>query len=117
MAINRIQFQKGLSLPEFQAQYGTEAQCTAALEAARCPEGFRCPLCGGGAHTTFVRGSRRYWQCGRFGHPITFVAWMALQRGGDRSGRRNRLRTLRKGFPQFGHSPNSFTSDKGPSRN
>jgi len=35
MAMNKIQFQAGLSLHEFLRQYGTEAQCEAALFAAR----------------------------------------------------------------------------------
>lgn len=35
MAMNRIQFQPGLSMPEFFGQFGTEAQCEAALEAVR----------------------------------------------------------------------------------
>ena len=39
-----IQFQKGLSLPEFQRLYGTEWQREAALEKARWPDRFRrCP--------------------------------------------------------------------------
>ena len=52
MPMNRIQFQAGLSLPAFLAQYGTEAQCTAALEYARWPEGLRCPRCN---HPAFYR--------------------------------------------------------------
>ena len=43
MAMNRIQFQPGLSLPAFHAQFGTEEQCADALEASRWPQGFRCP--------------------------------------------------------------------------
>jgi len=43
MARSAIQFQKGHSLPDFQRLYGTEEQCEAALEKARCPDGFRCP--------------------------------------------------------------------------
>ena len=35
MAINAIQFQKGLSLAQFMKEYGTEAQCEEALVAAR----------------------------------------------------------------------------------
>ena len=45
MARNGIQFQKGLSLPEFQKLYGIEEQCEAALEKACWPDGFRCPRC------------------------------------------------------------------------
>ena len=47
MKMNRVQFQPGLSMPEFYERYGTEAQCRAALEAARWPTGFACPACGG----------------------------------------------------------------------
>jgi len=50
MARNGIQFQKGLSLPEFQRLYGAEEQCEAALEKARWPDGFRCPRCHGQQH-------------------------------------------------------------------
>jgi hypothetical protein len=31
MPINTVQFQKGLSVPEFLEQYGTKEQCEAAL--------------------------------------------------------------------------------------
>ena len=47
MARSGIQFQKGLSLSEFQRFYGTEEQCEAALEKTRWPDGFRCPRCKG----------------------------------------------------------------------
>jgi hypothetical protein len=43
MAMNRIQFQPGLSMPEFLERYGTESQCEAALEHARWPSGFVAP--------------------------------------------------------------------------
>ena len=32
---------------EFQAAYGTEERCRAAVEELRWPEGFVCPVCGG----------------------------------------------------------------------
>lgn len=63
MPMNRIQFQAGLSLPAFQAQFGTEAQCEAALERARWPEGFRCPRCGEARHSVFHVGRRQTFQC------------------------------------------------------
>ena len=47
MPINRVQFQKGLSMAEFFERYGSEAQCHAALVALRWPDGFVCPDCGG----------------------------------------------------------------------
>jgi hypothetical protein len=57
MPMHPIQFQPGLSMPEFFGQYGSESQCEAALENARWPEGFRCPCCGTSAHCV-LRGAR-----------------------------------------------------------
>lgn len=45
MPMNRVQFQIGLSLADFQSQYGTEEQCESALFASRWPEGWRCTRC------------------------------------------------------------------------
>ena len=56
MSINRIQFQIGLSMPEFLKQFGTEAQCEAALEQSRWPQGFVCPCCGETGCRKGVRG-------------------------------------------------------------
>jgi ribosomal protein L37AE/L43A len=64
MAMNRVQFQRGLSMAEFVKLYGSEDQCEVALIAARWPSGFACPSCGSAAHRIFVRAKRRYWQCG-----------------------------------------------------
>jgi len=63
MAMNRIQFQPGLSVPAFFEQFGTEAQCEAALETARWPEGFRCRSCGEAGHSDFRVGARKTFQC------------------------------------------------------
>jgi len=43
MARNVVQFQKGLSEPAFDRQYGTEEQCRAVVIALRWPDGFCCP--------------------------------------------------------------------------
>jgi len=61
MARNFIQFQRGLSLSEFQKRYGTEEQCEAAVRRWRWPDGFVCPRCGGREHT--VTGKRRLHEC------------------------------------------------------
>ena len=74
MAINHVQFQKGLSMAEFLDKYGTQKKCHAALVASRWPEGFRCPCCGDERHSTFVRESRQYWQCHRCRHQTTATA-------------------------------------------
>jgi predicted RNA-binding Zn-ribbon protein involved in translation (DUF1610 family) len=63
MALNRIQFQAGLSLPRFLEQYGTEAQCEAALELARWHEGFRCPACGEANHYVLKGKTHKSFQC------------------------------------------------------
>ena len=46
MAKNQVQFQKGLSLPQFLKQYGTQSQCHDALFNWCWPSGFICPECG-----------------------------------------------------------------------
>ena len=61
MARNAVQFQKGLSFAEFNARYGTEEQCHAALIAMRWPNGFECPKCGGHKHSYAT--ARRIFQC------------------------------------------------------
>ena len=50
MAMNQVQFQKGLSLTEFLSSYGSEELCERALERSRWPCGFSCPKCGKSAH-------------------------------------------------------------------
>jgi ribosomal protein L37AE/L43A len=74
MPMNRVQFQAGLSMPEFLERYGTDALCEAALEAARWPRGFVCPNCGGAARTSFRRGRLRYWQCGACAHQCSLIS-------------------------------------------
>ena len=61
MARYPVQLQKGLSLGDFLARYGTEEQCHAALVALRWPDGFVCPACGGRRHG--VVGPRNLSQC------------------------------------------------------
>jgi len=74
MAMNRMQFQPGLSMPEFYERYGTETQCQAALQAARWPDGFACPECDGTARTSFVRGGLPYWQCSACSHQCSLIS-------------------------------------------
>ena len=61
MARNAVQFQKGLSEPEFERQYGTEEQCRAAVVASRWPDGFICPECGERRYSLVK--SRDLFQC------------------------------------------------------
>lgn len=58
--INKVQFQKGLSMREFMERYGAEAKCHAAVVAQRWPSGFVCSECGETRHCTFERKGRAY---------------------------------------------------------
>lgn len=78
MPMNRIQFQPGISMPEFFARYGTEEQCTAALTALRWPDGFRCPRCGSAAHYLVGHGARRLFQCRGCRHQTSLTAGTLL---------------------------------------
>lgn len=62
MAMNKIQFQAGLSMREFQRLYGTDEQCEAALFASRWPAGWSCPRCQGTRYACTHNG-RRLWEC------------------------------------------------------
>ena len=46
MTRNKVQFQKGLSEAGFDAIYGTEEKCRAAVIASRWPNGFDCARLG-----------------------------------------------------------------------
>ena len=63
MAMNRVQFQAGLSMSAFFDRYGTEPQCEAALIAARWPQGFVCPHCAGTSHCALRVRHRPTFQC------------------------------------------------------
>jgi len=65
MPMNRVQFQPGLSMPEFIRRFGSEEQCEAAVVAWRWPNGFVCPSCAdtGGGFASFRRGTLLYRQC------------------------------------------------------
>lgn len=72
MAKNVVQFQKGLSLAGFLAQYGREEQCHAALVSLRWPKGFVCPRCNGRRHS--LVGTRKLFQCSACRHQVSVKA-------------------------------------------
>ena len=43
MAMNQVQFQRGLSIAEFMQRFGSDAACEATLIQSRWPQGFICP--------------------------------------------------------------------------
>lgn len=63
MPMNRVQFQRGLSLPEFMTRFGTDRQCEEAMVRARWPNGFVCPRCSATRASRFSRGRQTLWQC------------------------------------------------------
>ncbi len=64
MPMNRIQFQAGLSMREFQRQYATEEQCESALFASRWPQGWRCARCACSQSFCTRNGTgRKLWEC------------------------------------------------------
>jgi transposase-like protein len=79
MNLNRIQFQPGMSLPEFLSCFGTEAQCAEALKAARWPTGFRCPRCNSEAHYVVGHGARRLFQCQGCRHQTSLTAGSLME--------------------------------------
>ena len=74
MTPNYLQFQPGLSLNEFLRDYGTQAQCQAALEKARWPAGYLCPACQSGSHCIVWHGKVKTFQCNRCHTQVTLTA-------------------------------------------
>ncbi len=72
MAKNKVQFQRGLSLPEFLQRYGTEGQCRESLQRMRWPREFQCPSCG---HAGYCRLTQRpVLQCNRCKRQVSLTA-------------------------------------------
>ena len=74
MAMNKVQFQRGLSMLEFFDLYGTQAQCEDVVRQWRWPRGFVCPACGGTEHSEFRRSVRLYFQCCACRHQCSLIS-------------------------------------------
>ena len=61
-----------LTVGEFGAKFGEEAQCAEQLSRQRWPEGFRCPRCAGG--TRGYIASRQVHECKRCGYQCSVTA-------------------------------------------
>jgi hypothetical protein len=79
MPLNRVQFQKGMSLGDFMRRYGTEQGCEEELQAQRWPEGFKCPSCGSPEHSKFRRGKLLYYQCCGCRHQASLIAGTVME--------------------------------------
>ena len=72
MSRNKIQFQKGMDMLEFQELYGTEKKCRSALFQWRWPQGYVCPICG--YHKGCEIKNRKVYQCNRCHHQTSVTA-------------------------------------------
>jgi len=79
MTFNRIQFQQGMSIPEFLRCFGTDAQCAEAIKQARWPQGFRCPRCAAADHYVVGHGARKLFQCNGCRHQTSLIAGTVIQ--------------------------------------
>lgn len=79
MAFNLIQFQQGMSIPEFLGAFGTESRCAEVVKAARWPNGFRCPQCGQPEHCVVERGAHGLFQCNACRHQTSLTAGSLME--------------------------------------
>ena len=79
MAFNQIQFQHGMSIPEFLQCFGTEAQCAEAVKQSRWPDGFRCPRCDSADHCVLGEDARRLFQCYGCRHQASLTAGSLME--------------------------------------
>lgn len=79
MSMNRVQFQPGLSMPDFMRDYGAEAQCEEALTLTRWPKGFHCPKCDHERHCVLHSKGRKTFQCNACHHQTSIIAGTLFQ--------------------------------------
>ena len=58
-----IQFQVGMSVPEFIRKFGTEEKCEIYLEKLKWPAGYKCTACQSSRYGTYQSGCRKVYQC------------------------------------------------------
>ncbi len=58
-----IQFQYGMSLPEFQINFGTQKQCEEHLYKKKWPAGFSCKKCSSKKAVSFNKGRHTVFEC------------------------------------------------------
>ncbi|NMM26302.1 MAG: transposase [Glaciimonas sp.] len=78
MTMNKVQFQKGLSLDGFLKKYGIEAQCEEALAVARWPQGYQCPRCAC-KRVAMTHNGRRLWECLDCGYQCSAIAGTVME--------------------------------------
>jgi len=73
---SQILFQHGMSIPEFLACFGTDAQCAETAKRAPWPDGFRC---SGSKHHAVGHGARKLFQCNGCRHQTSLTAGSPLE--------------------------------------
>ena len=76
MCKNTVQFQKGIGIMEFLANYGSEEQCERALFFWRWPAGFQCPKCGSRSFCKLHRKAE--YQCNLCHHQTSLTSGTIL---------------------------------------
>jgi transposase-like protein len=79
VSINKIQFQHGMSLPDFLGRYGSEEQCIQALFSCRWPTGFSCPRCTGAGFYRVQTAGRPLFQCRACRHQASLTSGTLLE--------------------------------------
>ncbi|NQZ58975.1 MAG: IS1595 family transposase [Lentisphaeraceae bacterium] len=74
MSKNKIQFQTGLSLVEFNELYLSEEACCRKVQEMRWPQGFCCDKCKHGKSWKFKRGHKSIFQCKNCRHQSSLTA-------------------------------------------
>jgi len=78
MAMNKIQFQRGMSYEQFNQRYGTEERCEEALVKSRWPQGYCCPRCEGN-RASMTHNGRRLWECLGCGYQCSSIAGTVME--------------------------------------
>lgn len=79
VAINQIQFQRGMSLLDFVDRFGSEEQCIQALFYRRWPNGFCCPRCSAALFYRLTTSGRPLYQCQACRHQASLTAGTLME--------------------------------------
>ena len=74
MSMNKVQYQRGLSMLEFFGDFGTLERCEELVRGWRWPKGFACPRCQCAWHSEFRRSERLYFQCSACRYQCSLVS-------------------------------------------
>lgn len=79
MSINKVQFQKGLSMDGFLEKFGLEKQCLEYIENAKFKNGYKCHKCGSLNYYIVWHGTKKTFQCKNCGTQTTLTSGTIFQ--------------------------------------